>query len=407
MSDFALLRAPSQVLFGTGLAEAAGGIAAGYGRRVLLCTDATIAATGGFATVAGALEAAGLEVTLFDGGTVDVPMEVVEAAVDAGRATEPDVIVAVGGGSVIDLAKVTAVLLRHPGPLSRYYAVGSVPGPTVPLVALPTTAGTGSEVTPVSVITDPESGMKVGVASTHLIPRHAICDPLLTVDCPPEVTAHAGIDALSHAIEAAMAAEAPLTPAIVDRVQVGRNRLSDGLAIIAVRHLARNLVRAVEHGDDVAARSGMLYGSLLAGVAFGSAGVSAAHALQFAIGAATGTSHGLGTGLMLPYVMEFNRPARVGVLAEIAAALADGLGTETADPVGVVRALGARIGLPRSLAELDLRLEDLPRLARESVGIKRLIDNNPRPLDVAALEAILTAAWHGDPAMLAESTIPA
>lgn len=407
MSDFALLRAPSQVLFGTGMAEAAGKIAARNGRRALVCTDPVIARTEGFATVAASLEAAGMTVVLFDEASVDVPMQVIDAAVAAGREAEPDVVVAVGGGSVIDLAKVTALLLRHPGPLSEYYAVGSVPGPIAPLIAMPTTAGTGSEVTPVSVITDPERGMKVGVASVHLIPQHAICDPLLTVDCPPVVTAHAGIDALSHAIEAAMAADEAPTPAIADRVQVGRNLLSDGLALIAVRYLAKHLVRAVEDGSDLQARAGMLYGSLLAGIAFGNAGVSAAHALQFAIGAATGTSHGLGTGLMLPYVMEYNRPAREAVLGEIAHALAEGLGTTVADPVAVVHELGARIGLPSSLAELDVAREDLPRLARESVGIKRLIDNNPRPLDVAALEAILTAAWHGNPAHLVAPTVPA
>ena len=348
------------------------------------------------------LDAAGMEVASFDAAAVDVPMATIDEAVAVGRAFAPDVVVAVGGGSVIDLAKVTALLLRHPGPLGRYYAVGSVPAAILPLVALPTTAGTGSEVTPVSVITDPERGMKVGVASPHLIPLHAICDPLLTLGCPPHVTAHAGIDALSHAIEAAMAAEEPPTPATAERVQVGRNLLSSGLALIAVRHLAHHLVRAVEDGDDVAARAGMLYGSLVAGIAFGNAGVSAAHALQFAIGAATGTSHGLGTGLMLPYVMEYNRPAREAVLAEIADALATGLGAGAPeDAVGVVHALGRRIGLPRSLADLELTLDDLPRLARESVGIKRLIDNDPRPLDVDALEAILTAAWHGDPARLA------
>jgi len=402
MSDFALLRAPSQILFGSGMAPAVGPIAAGYGRRALLCTDPVIAASDGFASVTGALEEAGVTVTVFDGAEVDVPMTAIEAAVDAGREADPDVVIAVGGGSVIDLAKVTALLLRHPGPLSRYYAVGSTPAPILPLIALPTTAGTGSEVTPVSVITDPARGMKVGVASPHLIPRHAICDPLLTLGAPATVTAHAGIDALSHAIEAAMAAESPATPAVVERVQVGRNLLSDGLALIAVQHIARHLVRAVEHGDDLEARGGMLYGSLLAGMAFGNAGVSAAHALQFAIGAATKTSHGLGTGLLLPYVMEYNRPARADVLAHIADALAVGAGLDGRhDPVAVVHDLGRRIGLPASLADLGLALDDLPRLAEESVGIKRLIDNNPRPLDVDALLAILTAAWHGEPARLA------
>ena len=252
-----------------------------------------------------------------------------------GAAAEPDVIVAVGGGSVIDLAKVTALLLAHGAPLADYYAVQSVPGPIVPLIALPTTAGTGSEATPVAVITDPATEMKIGVASPHLIPRHAICDPLLTIGAPPIVTAHSGIDALSHAVESFMAArEEPSPELVLGRPQVGKNLLSDALALTAAGHIFRNLARAVEDGSDLEARTGMLYGSLLAGIAFGNSGVSAAHALQFALGAATHTSHGLGTGLLLPYVMEFNRPARPDEIAELSALMGG-------DAVSQVHALGA------------------------------------------------------------------
>jgi alcohol dehydrogenase len=299
---------------------------------------------------------------------------------------------------VIDLAKVTALLLSHPGPLSSYYPVQSVPGPVLPLIALPTTAGTGSEATPVSVITDAATEMKVGVASQYLIPRHAICDPLLTVGAPPTVTAHSGIDALSHAIEAFMAArERPSPELVLGRPQVGKNMLSDVLALTAAREIAANLVRAVEDGSDIEARSGMLYGSLLAGIAFGNSGVSAAHALQFAVGAATHTSHGLGTGLLLPYVMEYNRPARLTELDALSEIMGGG------DPVTAVHALGLRIGLPASLAAIGVERDDVRGLAEASVGIKRLIDNNPRPLDVDALESILTAAWHGEPARLSSA----
>ena len=393
MTDFAVLRAPSQVLFGAGMAAAAGPLAAGYGRRVMVVTDPTIAGTEGFATVQEALGEAGLEVTLFAEAAVDVPMATIDAAVALGREREPDVIVAVGGGSVIDLAKVTALLLTHPGPLSTYYPVQSVPGPVLPLIALPTTAGTGSEATPVSVITDAGTAMKVGVASPHLIPRHAVCDPLLTTGAPPTVTAHAGIDALSHAVEAFMAARETPSPALVlGRPQVGKNLLSDVLALTAAREIAANLVRAVEDGSDLEARSGMLYGSLLAGIAFGNSGVSAAHALQFAVGAATHTSHGLGTGLLLPYVMEYNRPARTRELDALSEAMGGG------DAVDTVYALGRRIGLPASLAEIGIERDSVRGLAEQSAGIRRLIDNNPRPLDTDALELILTAAWHGEPA---------
>ena len=392
MTDFAVLRAPSQVLFGAGMAEAAGRVAAGHGRRVLVITDPVIAGTPGFATVLTSL--AELDATVFSDAVVDVPRSAVDAAVALGRSVEPDVIVAVGGGSVIDLAKVTALLLAHGGALEDYYALQSVPGPIVPLIALPTTAGTGSEATPVSVITDPATEMKIGVASPHLIPRHAICDPLLSVGAPPVVTAHSGIDALSHAVEAYMAArETPSVDLVLGRPQVGKNLLSDALAVEAAGHIFRNLARAVEDGSDLEARTGMLYGALLAGIAFGNSGVSAAHALQFTVGAATHTSHGLGTGLLLPYVMEYNRSARPDEIAELSALM-------SGDAVSQVHALGLQIGLPASLAEIGVAQGDLRGMAQAAVGIKRLVDNNPRPVDVDALEAILDAAWHGEPARL-------
>lgn len=305
-----------------------------------------------------------------------------------------EVIVAVGGGSVIDLAKVTALLLTHGAPLESYYAVGSVPGPVTPLVALPTTAGTGSEATPVAVVTDPATDMKIGVASRHLIPRHAICDPLLTVGAPPLVTAHAGIDALSHAVESYLAArQEPSAELLLGRPQVGKNLLSDALALTAAQHVLENLAAAVEDGSDVTARTGMLYGSLLAGIAFGNSGVGAAHALQFVVGAATHTSHGLGTGLLLPYVMEYSRPARPEAIAQLSA-LAGG------DAVTEIHALGLRIGLPPSLADIGVERGQLRSMAEAAAGIKRLVDNSARPVDADGLEAILDAAWHGDPARL-------
>jgi len=397
MTDFAVLRAPSQVLFGAGMAAAAGDLAAEHGRRVLVITDPVIAQTPGFATVLDSLAA--LDVTVFSDAAVDVPPAAVDAALAQGESARADVIVAVGGGSVIDLAKVTALQLTHGAPLANYYAVGSVPGPVLPLIALPTTAGTGSEATPVAVVTDAASDMKIGVASRHLIPRHAICDPLLTLGAPPVVTAHAGIDALSHAVESYLAARHDLSPEVVlGRPQVGKNLLSDALALTAARYLLDNLGQAVEDGSDVEARTGMLYGSLLAGIAFGNSGVGAAHALQFVVGAATHTSHGLGTGLLLPYVMEYSRAARPEGIAELSA-LTGG------DAVTEIHALGLRIGLPPSLEDIGVRRDQLRPMAEAAAGIKRLVDNSARPLDADALEAILDAAWHGEPERLSSDGV--
>ncbi|HSI81842.1 MAG TPA: iron-containing alcohol dehydrogenase [Solirubrobacterales bacterium] len=399
MPELAILRSPDEVLFGRGMAGAVGRVAGRYGQRALVVTDAGIAATNGFRTVAGALEVAGLDIEVFDEAVVDVPMSTVEQAVARARGLRPDAVVAVGGGSVIDLAKATALLLSHPGPISRYYGEHEIPGPVMPVIALPTTAGTGSEVTPVAVIADPELGMKVGVSSPFLIPRTAICDPLLTVDAPAQVTAYAGIDALSHAVEAFMAVErSPEWQLPLERVAVGKNALSDAVALVAIRAIAPNLERAVRDGGDLDARNEMLYGSLTAGLAFANAGVSAAHALQFAVGAATGTPHGLGTGLLLPYVMAFNRPQRQSALDAIAAAIGD----PAADPVTAVHRLGLAIGLPTSLAELGIGPDRIPEMAEQAAGIRRLAGNNPRDLDAAGCEAILDAAWHGEPTRLYE-----
>ena len=190
------------------------------------------------------------------------------------------------------------------------------------------------------------------------------------------------------------AREEPSPELVLGRPQVGKNLLSDTLALTAAGHIARNLERAVEDGSDLEARTGMLYGSLLAGIAFGNSGVSAAHALQFAVGALTHTSHGLGTGLLLPYVMEFNRPARGAELAELSSA--DGRRRRRVR----ARARPARSACPPRSAEIGVAEADLRPMAEASIGIKRLIDNNPRPLDADALEAILDAAWHGEPARL-------
>jgi alcohol dehydrogenase class IV len=399
MPELAVLRSPDAVLFGTGMAAAAGAIAARFGRRAFVVTDPVLGATPGFEVVVGSLRDAGVDAVVFADAAIDVPMATIEAAHMAARAARPDAVVAVGGGSAIDLAKVTALLLAHGGPLSAYYGEHLVPGPVVPLIALPTTAGTGSEVTPVSVIGDPDLGMKVGISSPYLIPRTAICDPELTRTCPPSVTAHSGIDALSHAIEAFMAVARPPAPELpLERVAVGKNALSDVLALAAVREIGAHLDRAVADGDDMEARAGMLFGSLNAGLAFANSGVSVAHALQFAIGAATGTPHGLGTGMMLPYVMAFNRPAREPELAALAAALGEPAG----DAVEIVHALGLRIGLPARLADLELPEERLAPMGEQAAGIRRLAGNNPRPVEAADCTAILRAAWHGDPSLLAE-----
>jgi alcohol dehydrogenase len=411
MSLLGVLRGPRQVLFGAGQRHALGTVVSALGSRALVCTDARFGATPEFAQLVRLLEDSGVQVTSYTEVEPDVPVHQVVRCAELAAAAEPDVVVGMGGGSCLDLAKAVAVLLTHGGTPSDYYGELRVPGPVVPVVALPTTAGTGSEVTPVAVLTDPDRISKVGISSPYLIPHAAVCDPELTVGCPPPLTASAGADALSHVIEAFTAIRRPVTSELAtERVFVGKNELTDTYALLGVRLIAGSLHRAWSSPDDVDAREAMMLGATAGGFALGTAGTAAAHAIQYPVGALTHTPHGVGVGALLPYVMEFNRPARVPELAAVAVAMgaspdwsAEDLADEAIDRVTV---LLASVGIPATLAELGLPADQLRWTAEQAAGAERLVANNPRPLDVDALEHIVRAAHAGDRSALREA-VPA
>jgi len=412
MSLLGVLRGPRQVLFGAGQRHALGTVTAALGSRALVCTDARFGATPEFAQLVGLLEQAGVHVTTFAEVEPDVPVHQVTQCAELAAAARPDVVVGMGGGSCLDLAKAVAVLLAHGGSPSDYYGELRVPGPVVPVVALPTTAGTGSEVTPVAVLTDPDRVSKVGISSPHLIPQVAVCDPELTLGCPPGLTASAGADALSHVVEAFTAVRRPLTTELAtERVFVGKNELTDTYALLGVRLIAGSLHRAWSSPDDVEAREAMMLGATAGGFALGTAGTAAAHAIQYPVGALTHTPHGIGVGALLPYVMEYNRPARVPEMAAIALAMGaspDASAEDLADEaIDRVAALLASVGIPATLAEIGLPADQLRWTAEQASGAERLVANNPRPLDVDGLERIVRAAHAGDRAALREAVLPA
>jgi alcohol dehydrogenase len=387
------------VLFGNGQRLALGRVAAALGQRALICTDERFAGTPEMAGLLAALESAGVRVQVFDRTQPDLPVEGVYECVAAHRAFQPDTIVGLGGGSCLDMAKLVSLLLAHGGEAADYYGEYKVPGPTIPVIALPTTSGTGSEVTPVAVLADSARDLKVGVSSPHLIPHTAICDPELTLTCPRGLTAIAGADALTHAIEALTAVRRSPDPDIAQtRVFVGKNAFSDQQALIAIRALASYLPRAVEDGSDLHARGQVMAAALAAGLAFGVAGTAAAHAIQYPIGALTHTAHGAGVATLMPYVMDFNAPACAADYADISRAMGD---TET-DPGRLaanaprhVYELFARIGIPATLEGLGVRADQLDWIAGQSLLAARLVTNNPRPLDQAGIAAIVAAAHAG------------
>jgi alcohol dehydrogenase class IV len=406
MSLFGAMRLPRSVLFGSGQRHALGAVAAQFGQRVLICTDARLGADPDFQAIVTDLQRHSLSVRVYDQTQPDLPTDSVVDCVSKTARFAPQVIIGVGGGSCMDMAKAVALLLTHGGELSSYYGEYKVPAPVIPLIAVPTTAGTGSEVTPVAVVADSARGTKVGIATPHLIPQVAICDPELTLSCPPRLTACSGGDALTHAIESYTAlARSPTADLTLQHVFVGKNALSDHYALLAIASIWNSLYPAYKNGKDIKARESLMLGALAAGCAFGTAGTAAAHALQYPVGNATHTAHGDGVASLLPYVMEFNRPACVDSFAHIARMLGLGTASSTKDElssilVDEVARLLASVGIPRTLQELGLPADKQQWAAENAIAIARLVKNNPRPLDLRAMQAITAAAYSGDRAAL-------
>jgi alcohol dehydrogenase class IV len=390
-----------QLLFGRHATQQLGDIANRLGiRRVLIVTDPILAKAGLVEPVHVPLSEAGVVVELFLDGEPEPSLRAADAAIAKGREFRPDAVLGLGGGSNMDLAKITAVVLTHGGKPLDYAGDEKIPGPVMPLLCLPTTAGTGSEVSAAAVLTDTEQQIKVGILSNYLRPRVAVVDPLLTVSCPPKVTADSGIDALTHAIEAYTAvdnAHFPL-PHGERTVYQGGHPFGDMFAEKAIALIGKYLRRAVGHGSDLDAREGMSLAATLAGLSFSNVGVAAVHALEYPVGGATHCSHGAGNGLLLPFVMRFNLPARRHQLAVIARLLgADVEGKSEAEAaeaaITAVEQLRRDIGIPLRLRDLGVIESQLRPFAEKAFSIKRILRVNPRPVTVDDLEGILRAAF--------------
>lgn len=398
MPHFGTIRSPREIIFGSGQRKALGPIASRLGHRALIVTDARMAADDDFLAMIADLDRTGLSLRIESGTLPDVPVGTAIAAAEAARSFAPDLVIGIGGGSCLDMAKCVALLLTHGGRPQAYYGELKVPGPTLPLIAVPTTAGTGSEVTPVAVISDAEHSLKVGISSPYLIPAAAICDPELTLTCPAGLTAFAGADALTHALEAFTATRRPITATLTqERVFIGKNAISDQFALTAIAHLWQGLDTACRDGTNLEARSNVMLGATFAGLAFGVAGTAAAHAIQYPLGALTHTAHGAGVACLMPWVMEWNRPAIGAELAEIATVIRLRSGDEV---IPAIAALFTRIGIPPTLKALGLAEDQLDWVAEQSCGIERLIQNNPRPIDRAGMTRLVQVAFSGDLSLL-------
>ena len=385
MSDF-LFSTVSDVLSGPGSSAQLGDMAAGMGiRRALVVTDPGIIKFGLLDAAVANLEANNIALNIYADVVADPPESVVLDAVRAAQEFGCDGVIGFGGGSSMDVAKLLAVLIKGEQPLADIYGVDQITGGRLPLIQVPTTAGTGSEATMVSIITTGET-TKAGVVSRTLLADKIILDAGLTTGLPPAVTAATGIDAMVHAIEAFT-------------TKNKKNPLSDMLAREALRLMAGNIETAVKQGDNLEARSAMLLGAMLAGQAFANAPVAAVHALAYPLGGNYHIPHGLSNSLVLPHVLRFNGPEAGHQYVELAPIILPGK-TLPEDPLAVTELLATYflqlaedLGLPTTLRQMSIDEADLPMLAEQAMLQQRLLINNPRDVSFDDALAIYQQAF--------------
>jgi alcohol dehydrogenase class IV len=362
----AKFQASTRVVYGPGSVAAIGDLAQELGvGRVLVVTDVGVSRAGICARVMAALTGAGVDVTVFDAVEPNPSMETVAKAWTLYRESGRDGVVAVGGGSPIDAAKAVATLATNPGQLSAYIGVGKISQALAPLLAVPTTVGTGSEVTTWAVITDLAQRKKVVLGSPLLAPRVAVLDPELVLSLPAGLTASTGIDALTHAIESV--------------ISVFAGPFTDGLALEAIRLISSNLPAAVST-PGLEPRSNLLYASAMAGMAFSYGRTGLVHGMAHPLSAYCNVPHGLANAILLPYVLAFNLPACVGQLARVGAAMGIA-GSEDASAQGAVEAvrrLNAQVGIPPRLSDVGATENFIPQMARDAYESGNAQVVNPR-----------------------------
>jgi len=392
----------NQIKFGDGAVDEFGGelVKRNVG-HLLVVTDEQLRETGVVDAVLDSVPS-DIAVDIFDDVEPDPGIDVYGSALDMASQIAPDAIVGIGGGSSMDVAKVAGALVDGEEDILEYIAppIGGgepVPDSDILVVAVPTTAGTGSESSPAAVVSLPERELKVGISSSHIYPDLAVVDPLLAVSLPPTITASSGMDALTHAIESYVTRRydtkaAPDTP--TDRPGYGgRTAMTELYAEKAIDLIGGSLRQAVNNGSDVDARRDMALGSLFAGISFTNAGLGATHAMAYPVAGENHTPHGVTVAVMLPSVMRYNASTaaeRYGRVAELLGEDVKGLSNhERGERAAVaVERLSEDIGIPSGLSELGVDPDDVPRLAEKTEEIQRLLVGNPRRVERDNLEAM-------------------
>lgn len=366
-------------------------------QRPLLVSDQGIASAGHLEPVFKNLQDDKIPFEKFDEVEPEPSIENVLSCVEKSRSRGCDSIVAIGGGSVIDCAKVTSVLLKYGGDIGDYFGQDKIPGETLPIVAVATTAGTGSEVSAGAILTDAKNNIKVGIRSNYLRPRVALLDPMLTLSCPKSVTASTGFDVLAHAVGSYTMIDHTCMPRGTV-IFYGTNPITEALATAAIKLVAQYLRIAVHQGHNREAREKMMLANVLAGCAFSNSGVTHTHNISYPVGAKTHAPHGVTLAALLPTVLEFNLPTRMDRLAHVAALMGekvDDLPLNDAAKKGIdaIRDLIEDIQLPSTLRDLGINKEDLPDMASKAMPALESLPWNPRTIALDELIEIYNCAY--------------
>ncbi len=356
------------------------------GSKVFLVVDPGLIKAGLVERITAPLTKAKIGFELYDQVDPEPGLKLADNGVKLAKKAKCDCVVGAGGGSAMDVAKAVSILLTNGGKAEDYLGLGKIKKAGVPKIMIPTSAGTGAEVTFTAVFINEKTKAKGGMNGDPLYPEAAILDPALTVSLPPHITATTGVDALTHALEAFVSTQA--------------HAISDMYALEAIELISSNLVKAYAHGGNLEARSNMLLGSLLAGKALATAGVGLVHAMAYPLGGMFGIPHGLANAVLLPYVMAYNligNPGRFAMLAEVMGAKVDGLPEREAAEAGVefVYRMNQDLGIPASLAELKIPAKKIPEMAKIALTVTRPVENNPRKPSLDDVIRVYETAMEG------------
>lgn len=406
IDDLVYFCAPARLLVGPGTRAQLPALLQRLGHRHgVLVTDTFFTGhTPWVAEYVDAARALGIDTLVYDGGQPDPSTTLCDAATaslrDRLRGRAPDHVIALGGGSNIDLAKALTLTLRDGAPIRSF--AGTLPAGVqpIPLVAMPTTSGTGSEATPGAILVDPDNATKIAVMDNALRPAIALIDPEFTYGCPPRVTADAGIDALTHAVESYLTIDSARYPrqGNADPGYSGRSALTMLFARESIALCARYLLRVYRDGADTEARIGMSYASLYAALSYGSAGLNAVHGIAYAVAGATHRSHGSTNAVMLPYVLDAMKAHRRAEFIELAALLGvegSSVDQRIAAVPRVIRDLVAALDIPVSLRDFGIAQSALSALIEDALGVTRLAQAFPVPDVPGTYGRIVENAWRG------------